>query len=66
MSTMNISLPEALKSFVDDQVNARGYNTSSEQVRELIRKDQDRQSGALKSCNWIVGPFGVILGQTLR
>ncbi|BBP76553.1 type II toxin-antitoxin system ParD family antitoxin [Pseudomonas gingeri NCPPB 3146 = LMG 5327] len=43
MSTMNISLPDALKSFVDDQVNQRGYSTSSEYVRELIRKDQDRQ-----------------------
>ncbi len=43
MSTMNISLPEALKSFVDDQVSTRGYSTSSEYVRELIRKDQDRQ-----------------------
>lgn len=40
---MNISLPDALKSFVDDQVNQRGYSTSSEYVRELIRKDQDRQ-----------------------
>ena len=43
MSTMNISLPEALKSFVDDQVTAGSYSTSSEYVRELIRKDQDRQ-----------------------
>lgn len=43
MSTMNISLPDALKSFVDEQVNQRGYGTSSEYVRELIRKDQDRQ-----------------------
>ena len=43
MSTMNISLPETLKSFVNDQVSARGYSTSSEYVRELIRKDQDRQ-----------------------
>ena len=43
MSTMNISLPEALKDFVNDQVSARGYTTSSEYVRELIRKDQDRQ-----------------------
>ncbi|MCQ2042590.1 antitoxin ParD1/3/4 [Stutzerimonas kunmingensis] len=43
MSTMNISLPETLKSFVDEQVNQRGYGTSSEYVRELIRKDQDRQ-----------------------
>jgi antitoxin ParD1/3/4 len=42
MSTMNISLPEALKSFVDEQVNQGGYGTSSEYVRELIRKDQDR------------------------
>ena len=43
MSTMNISLPEALKNFVDEQVSQRGYGTSSEYVRELIRKDQDRQ-----------------------
>ncbi|MBL8381040.1 MAG: type II toxin-antitoxin system ParD family antitoxin [Burkholderiales bacterium] len=43
MSTMNISLPDTLKSFVDEQVDQRGYGTSSEYVRELIRKDQDRQ-----------------------
>lgn len=42
MSTMNISLPDSLKSFVDEQVAQRGYGTSSEYVRELIRKDQDR------------------------
>ncbi len=42
MSTMNISLPDSLKDFVDEQVNERGYGTSSEYVRELIRKDQDR------------------------
>jgi antitoxin ParD1/3/4 len=43
MSTMNISLPDTLKSFVDEQVAGRGYGTSSEYVRELIRDDQDRQ-----------------------
>lgn len=42
MSTMNISLPDALKDFVDEQVASRGYGTSSEYVRELIRRDQDR------------------------
>lgn len=42
MSTMNISLPDALKAFVDKQVDQRGYGTSSEYVRELIRKDQER------------------------
>ena len=40
---MNISLPESLKSFVDQQVTSRGYSSSSEYDRELIRKDQDRQ-----------------------
>lgn len=44
MSTMNISLPDALKTFVDEQVGERGYGTSSEYVRELIRRDQDRQN----------------------
>ncbi|MCU0973501.1 MAG: type II toxin-antitoxin system ParD family antitoxin [Burkholderiales bacterium] len=42
MSTMNISLPDTLKAFVDEQVTQRGYGTSSEYVRELIRRDQDR------------------------
>ncbi|HEY8055475.1 MAG TPA: type II toxin-antitoxin system ParD family antitoxin [Terriglobales bacterium] len=42
MSTMNVSLPKSLKDFVDEQVNRRGYGSSSEYVRELIRKDQDR------------------------
>jgi antitoxin ParD1/3/4 len=39
---MNISLPDDLKSFVDEQVAGR-YSTSSEFVRELIRKEQDKQ-----------------------
>ncbi|WP_085781589.1 type II toxin-antitoxin system ParD family antitoxin [Rhizobium sp. NXC14] len=43
MSTMNISLPDNLKHFVDQQVAGRGYGTSSEYVRELIRRDRDRQ-----------------------
>lgn len=42
MSTMNISLPDSLKTFVDEQVSQRGYGTSSEYVRELIRMDADR------------------------
>ena len=39
---MNISLPDALKAFVDEQVAQRGYGTCSEYVRELIRRDEDR------------------------
>ena len=44
MSTMNISLPEPLKRFVDNQVEGGSYGTSSEYVRTLIRKEQDRES----------------------
>jgi len=43
MSTMNISLPDSLKTFVDEQVSQRGYGSSSEYVRELIRRDLERQ-----------------------
>lgn len=42
MGTMNISLPDTLRDFVDEQVTGAGYGTSSEYVRELIRRDQER------------------------
>ncbi len=42
MAAMNVSLPESLKVYVDKQVVQGGYSTSSEYVRELIRRDQDR------------------------
>ncbi len=40
MTTMNISLPDRLKAFVDDQIANGGYSTASEYVRELIRHAQ--------------------------
>ena len=40
---MNVSLPAPLKAFVDHQVANRGFGTSSAYIRELIRRDQDRQ-----------------------
>lgn len=42
MSTMNISLPDELRSFVDSQVSDGNYTSSSEYVRELLRKEKDR------------------------
>ena len=42
MSTMNISLPDTLKALVDEQVEKRAFGTSSDDVRELIRRDQDQ------------------------
>ena len=42
MTTMNVSLPEELRTFVDEQVEDGRYGSTSEYVRELIRRDQDR------------------------
>jgi len=43
MTSMNISLPEPLKIFVEEQVNKGGYSTASEYLRELIREAQRRK-----------------------
>jgi antitoxin ParD1/3/4 len=43
MPTMNVSLPEALRAFVEEQVAQRRYGTTSEYIRDLIRRDQERQ-----------------------
>jgi antitoxin ParD1/3/4 len=43
MTTMNVSLPEKMKEFVDGRIEAGGYQTVSEYVRDLIRKDIERQ-----------------------
>ena len=40
---MNISLPEALRDFVEKRVSEGGHGSSSEYVRELIRRDRDRE-----------------------
>ena len=40
--TMNISLTEDLKSFVDGRIKARGYSSTSEYVRDLVRRDEER------------------------
>lgn len=42
VSTMNVSLPDELKSYVDERVENDGYGSNSEYVRELIRRDQGR------------------------
>jgi antitoxin ParD1/3/4 len=40
MVTMNISLPDDLKAYVDERVRYGGYGNSSEYFRDLIRSDQ--------------------------
>jgi len=44
MTTMNISLPEPMRAYVDRQVKRGGYSTTSEYLRELIREDQRRKA----------------------
>jgi len=43
MSTMNVSLPDELKAFVDERVGHGGFGSTSEYVRDLIRRDQERE-----------------------
>jgi antitoxin ParD1/3/4 len=44
MASLNISLPQSLKDYVEQRVESGGYSTPSEYVRELLRQDQDRQA----------------------
>ncbi len=43
MTTMNVSLPDDLKRFVDSRVDHGNYGSTSEYVRDLIRRDHDRR-----------------------
>jgi antitoxin ParD1/3/4 len=43
MTSLNISLPEALKEYVEGQVASGDWSTPSEYVRELIRQDKERR-----------------------
>lgn len=42
MATMNVSLPEQMKSWVEQQSAGGRFANSSDYVRDLIRRDQER------------------------
>jgi len=44
MTSFNISMPKALKQYIEEQVAGGTYSTPSEYVRELIREDQKRRT----------------------
>lgn len=44
MASLNISLPQSLKDYVEAQVSAGGYSTPSEYLRELLRQDQKQRT----------------------
>ncbi|MBF2016111.1 MAG: type II toxin-antitoxin system ParD family antitoxin [Rivularia sp. T60_A2020_040] len=41
MSTMNISLPDPMRAFIEEQVKQKGYSSASEYIRHLIRTEQE-------------------------
>ena len=43
MATMNISLPDTLRSYIESRVSNDGYGNASEYFRELVRLDQKRK-----------------------
>ena len=42
MATMNVSLPDKMKQWVEDQVQTGRYGNASDYVRDLVRRDQER------------------------
>ena len=44
MATMNVSLPDAMKAWVEAQAESGRFSNASDYVRDLIRRDQDRQA----------------------
>jgi len=42
MATMNVSLPDPMKEWVERQANGGRYSNASDYVRDLIRRDQER------------------------
>ncbi len=44
MTNMNLSLPEPMREWIEEQVRGGRYGNASEYVRELIRRDQERKA----------------------
>lgn len=44
MTSINISLPESMKNYIEEQIAQGSYSTTSEYFRELIQNDQKRKA----------------------
>ena len=42
MATMNVSIPDAMNSWVEERTRSGSYSNASDYVRDLIRRDQER------------------------
>ncbi|MEJ5296612.1 MAG: type II toxin-antitoxin system ParD family antitoxin [Armatimonadota bacterium] len=46
MATLTFSLPQAMREFIEKQVEEGGFGTVSEYLRSLVREDQKRKARA--------------------
>jgi putative addiction module antidote protein, CC2985 family len=53
MATMNVSLPDAMKEWVEGRAGTGRYSNASDYVRDLIRRDQER-TGAIRAMQQLV------------
>ena len=44
MATLNISLPDSMRAFIEEEVQRGGYSTPSEFMRALVRAHQKRKA----------------------
>ncbi|GLT01074.1 antitoxin [Sphingobium jiangsuense] len=52
MSQLNISIPPALKSWIDNRVTEGRYSSASDYIRDLVRRDQDASKEEIQ---WLRG-----------
>lgn len=55
-STIHISVPDAVRRYVEDRVEASGYGSVSEYFRELVREDRQRQINRMNNANRYAAP----------
>ena len=49
MATMNVSLPDPMKDWIEDQIKTGRYANASDYVRDLIRRDQEDKDALIDS-----------------
>ncbi len=64
MQSMNISIPEPLKRFVDGQIEQGRYSSVSEYMRELIRDDEKRKAHEQLEALLLEGLLGEVQAMT--
>lgn len=52
MSQLNVSIPPALKNWIDSRITEGRYSSASDYIRDLVRRDQD---AAKEETEWLRG-----------